>query len=196
MKERILVLLVLMTSSLVIAQNVSDNEKLWTSNEKLTMDDFELQSIANQSSDKIYSQFAITHSISGFDFLKRNFNQKIENKFITNASWIDTTQTVNEIESQIEYQQLQFDMAEVQARKFRKEAFINRKSILKGTDGIENLSNQMMNEFSRQRLALMQETDSGRDNAKVQEWKARTAEQLQSLDQFRFENTKRIRLED
>lgn len=178
------------------AQITSSSEKEWSAENRLNINDFLIQTNINSSSDKIYSQFAITHAISGFDFMKRNLNQKVKNTFISRASWIDTSQTTNEINAQIEYQQLQFDLAEIQTRTIRKQAFINKRTITKGLDVIEQIVNDALVEFSNQRLKLFQETNGGSDQRKLKEWKSKIDKDLLDLDQFRFENKSRIKLDN
>lgn len=175
-----------------LGQELQEGQKRWSSSSKLTIDDFKIQ-INDYNTDPIYSQFMITHSIGGFDFMKRNLNQKIENLFLGNASWIDTTKVEN-IEKQIDFQQMQFDLAEIQARKFRQRILKNKKEISKGPDIVNKISNEIMAELSEIRLQLMRETEAGRNEEKIAEWKEKIKAELEELHEFRFENKKKIKL--
>ena len=113
-------------------QELQEGQKRWSSDSKLTIDDFKIK-ISDENNDVVFSQFMISHSIGGFDFMKRNLNQKIGNIFLGNASWIDTTKIAS-IDKQIDFQQMQFDLAEIQARKFRKQVLKDKRKIAKGFD--------------------------------------------------------------
>ena len=177
--------------NLIFGQNLQDGQKRWSSDQKLTIADFKIK-ISDENNDVVFSQFMISHAIGGFDFMKRNLNQKIENIFLGNASWIDTTK-VTEIQKQIDFQQMQFDLAEIHARKFRKRALENKKKIAKGFDIINQINNEIMSEFSETRLKLVKETESGQNNEKIEEWKEKITAELKKLYEFRYENKKKIK---
>lgn len=173
-------------------QNLQEGQKRWSSEQKLTIDDFKIK-ISNDNNDDVYSQFMISHAIGGFDFMKSNLNQKIENIFLGNASWIDTTKII-EIQKQIDFQQMQFDLAEIHARKFRKRALENKKKIAKGFDIINQINNEIMAEFSENRLQLVKETETGQNDEKIVKWKEKIATELKELYEFRYQNKKKIKL--
>jgi len=178
--------------NLSFGQELQDGQKRWSSSSKLTINDFKIK-ISDENNDAVYSQFMISHSIGGFDFMKRNLNQKIGNLFLGKASWIDTTK-VESIEKQIDFQQMQFDLAEIQARKFRKRILKNKREISKGFDIVNKINNETIAEFSEIRLKLMRETESGRNEKKVTEWKEKIVSDLKELNEFRFDNKKKIKL--
>jgi len=177
--------------NLIFGQNLQDGQKQWSSDQKLTISDFKIK-ISDENNDVVFSQFMISHAIGGFDFMKRNLNQKIENIFLGNASWIDTTK-VAEIQKQIDFQQMQFDLAEIHARKFRKRTLENKKKITKGFDIINQINNEIISEFSETRLQLVKETESGQNNEKIEEWKEKITAELKKLYEFRYENKKKIK---
>ncbi|WP_223032349.1 hypothetical protein [Hanstruepera marina] len=190
-KKIIGLIFIISSIHLNFAQNLQEGQKRWKADQKLTVEDFRIK-ISDEHNDAVYSQFMISHMISGFDFMKRNFNQKIENIFLGNASWIDTTK-VDNIQKQIDFQQVQFDLAEIHARKFRKRALENKGQIAKGFDIINQISNEIMAEFSESRLELVNETESGQNIEKLTEWKEKILIELKELDEFSYENKKRIK---
>ena len=192
--NRIIIGLILLIGSITqtFGQNLQDGQKRWSSEQKLTINDFKIK-ISDDNNDVVYSQFMISHAIGGFDFMKRNLNQKIENIFLGNASWIDTTK-ISEIQKQIDFQQMQFDLAEIHARKFRKRALENKKKIAKGFDIINQINNEIMTGFSEDRLQLVKETEGGQNEEKIEEWKEKIATELKELYEFRYENKKKIKL--
>ena len=177
--------------NLSFGQKLQEGQKRWDSKKKLTINDFKIK-ISDENNDAVYSQLVISNSAQGFDFLKRNLNSNVENIFLGNASWIDTTKVKN-IDKQIEFQQIQFDLAEIQARKFRKKLFIKKWKISKGFDIMNKISNEIMTEFSETRLELIRETEGGHNEEKLSEWKEKIVNELKELNEFRFENKKKIK---
>ncbi|MDO6598729.1 hypothetical protein [Tenacibaculum sp. 1_MG-2023] len=192
MKGKILgIILSIACLNLIFGQELQEGQKRWSSENKLTIDDFKIK-ISDNNNEAIYSQFVISYSAQGFDFLRRNLNNRIGNLFLGNASWIDTTK-IETIDKQIEFQQTQFNLAEIHARKFRKRLFIKKWKISKGFDIMNKISNEIMTEFSENRLKLIRETESGRNQKKLTEWKEKIANELKELYEFRFENKKKIK---
>lgn len=190
--KTIIIGLLLIFSPLVSAQNLQEGQKRWSAESRLTIEDFRIK-ISDENNDPVYSQFVISHAINGFDFLKKNINQKIENVFYGNASWIDTTK-VDDTRKQIDFQQLQFDLAEVYTRKFRKRVLENKGQITKGFDIVNQISNDIMRELSESRVQLVKETKGGADEEKLAEWKARIATDLKELEDFSYENKKAVKM--
>lgn len=186
------IILIVVGLSLSFGQGLQEGQIRWSSDKALELNDFKIK-ISEENVDPVFSQFMISHSISGFDFIKRNLNQKISNIFIGNASWIDTTKTAD-IQKQIDFQQIQFDLAEIQARKFRKRILKDKGKISKGFDIVNHINNKIMTEFAKIRLEFMRETESGRNEEKLEEWKERIETELKLLNEFRFENKKKIKL--
>lgn len=172
------------------AQNLQEGQKRWSAESPLTVDDFKIK-ISDQYQEPVYSQFVISHAINGFDFLKKNLNQKIDNVFYGNASWIDTTR-VEDIKKNIDFQQLQFDLAEVHTRIFRKRVVESKGQITKGFHIINQISDDVMRELSERRLQLVKETQSGSNEEKMAEWKERIDRELIELEEYSYENKKAI----
>ncbi len=191
-KGILLVLLLTFISTLSISQELPDGQILWSSENRLSEKDFQIK-INSNSNSAVFSQFYITHSINGFDFLKKNLNQRIKNIFIGNASWIDTTKTKGTYKL-IEYQQMQFDLAEIYTRTFRKRILIKKNEIVKGTKIIEKINDEVMTEFSETRLDLEKETEGGQNKLEVNNWKKRIELELKELIEFKYENKKKIKL--
>lgn len=192
--KKILLALLLMLGPIVTAQKLQDGQKRWSAASSLTMEDFRIK-ISDENNDPVYSQFVISHAINGFDFLKKNLNQKIENVFYGNASWIDTTKVEN-IQKELKFQQLQFDLAEVYTRKFRKRVLENKGQITKGFDFINEISNDIMRELSKSRVQMMKDTRGGQDEEKLAEIRNRIAIDLNELEEFSYENKKAIKRQE
>ena len=176
----------------IVAQELVNGQKRWSITDKLTIQDFKFSPPVS-SQEIAYSQFIIAHKINAFDAMKRNLNQRVDNIFHGRGSWIDTLNIEN-IEEALGFQQLQFDLAEVQARKFRKQLLQNKGKILGGFEIVNQISDDIMAQFAEIRANMVTETDYGRNEKAVKLWEERIATELEELDQFRYENTKRIKL--
>ena len=176
----------------IVAQELVNGQKRWSITDKLTIQDFKFSPPVS-SQEIAYSQFIIAHKINAFDAMKRNLNQRVDNIFHGRGSWIDTLNIEN-IEGVLGFQQLQFDLAEVQARKFRKQLLENKGKILGGFEIVNQISDDIMTEFTEIRAHMVAETDYGRNEKAVKLWEDKIAAELKQLDQFRYENTKRIKL--
>lgn len=180
----------LVTLYSVNGQILQEGQILWNSEKKLTVEDFKIE-MKDSNNDTTYSQFMISHSISGFDFMKRNLNQKITNIFLGNASWIDKT---IDVQKQLEYQQMQFDIAEIYTRRFRKKVLINKGQISKGFDIINKINNEIMSELSTERIRFVKETENGQNLEKMIQWKENISRELKEMDEFSYENKSKIKL--
>lgn len=156
---------------------------LWSSTRKLSLADFGIKK-SNANTSASFAQFSLDYSVNGFDFLTKNFNKKVRNSMIISASWIDTT---SNIDASIKYQQTLFDLAEIYARKFRKEIKENRKLIAKGLQFIEGINSRVSSEFSKRRLKYDEETKYGADSTKQQIWEQQISKELNELAAFQFE---------
>ena len=78
-------------------------------------------------------------------------------------------------------------LAEIYARKFRKELKENRKLIAKGTQFVEGINSRVSTEFSKRRLKYDEETKYGMDSTKQQIWEEQISKELAELADFQFE---------
>ncbi|AQS95253.1 hypothetical protein BXQ17_07190 [Polaribacter sp. BM10] len=173
----------------VSGQELLEGQKRWSATEKLSLEDY---SIKKNYNDAILSQFLISYESKGFDFFKKNLNSRVENIFIGKGSYIDITK-INNLEKQLEFQQLQFDLAEIQARKFRKRLFLGKKKLVKGFEVMKLISNEISNEFAEIRMRFINETNSGNNLKVLEVWKSKVKSELNELNEFRFENRKKIK---
>lgn len=63
-------LILTISSTIVFGQSGNKNVVLWSSTEKLTVDDFAIK-VSNENSPS-FAQFSIDYNVNGFDFLRRN----------------------------------------------------------------------------------------------------------------------------
>ncbi|OJW76356.1 hypothetical protein [Spirosoma sp. 48-14] len=184
MKNISIILLLVGVSSAVFSQTNKDY-LAWSSTRRLTVNDFEIktETVKNHPS---FAHFVITYNVKGFDFMAKNFNKKISNYMIKSASWIDTSYNVS---TSLKYQQTLFDMAEVYTRRFRKELRENRKKIAFGTDFIDKMNSDIMDEFTKRRLVYDSETKFGSDALAQKRWEIDIQMELDTLKEFSDELT-------
>ena len=195
MKRIILgILIALICMNFGVAQNLPDGHKRWSSENKLTIDDFKIK-VGDENSDVISSRFQTSHELGEFDLFPKNLNQRIHNIFVGNVSWIDTTKIEN-LEVEMEFQQLQFDIFEIYTRKFRKEVLKNKKEIIKEYETIKQIYKEIMAGIDEEISRFLKETDNGKNIVKLQEWREKIASGLNELNEFRFENKMKIKITD
>ncbi len=192
MKTGIITTILILFCCLVYGQNIGDGKINWNEDRKLELSDFKIRT-NSKSIEPVLSQFILqTNSISNFEFFKRNFNNKVENIFLGNASWIDTTK-IQQLDRQLEFQQIQFDICEIQARKMRKGMLLNKKKLRSKGNFMSQMMNDLMTEFSERRLELIEQTKNWTDQNKIDEWKRKIRFELDELSEFNYLNDKKIK---
>jgi len=173
-------IILIITFSSSFGQTIDDNLIFWSSDNKLTVDDFGIKT-KNSETSLSFAQFSVDYQVSGFDFMRKNFNNKVRNCLIKSASWIDTTTNVS---NSLRYQQTLFDICEIYTRKFRKELKENRKKIASGTEFVDKLNREIMTEFSKRRILYDRETDFGINEEKQREWELQIKKELDEMKEF------------
>jgi hypothetical protein len=171
-----------LTSITLFAQK-DDNYLYWSATRKLTANDFVIKT-NNSGAGTCFAQFYFSYEVNGFDFMTKNFNNKVHNCIIRSASWIDTAY---DVKVSLRYQQTLFDLAEVYARHFRRDLKENRKKILKGTDFIKELNAKSMTDFSKRRIEYDSDTQSGTNAIMQQRWEQQIQMELDQLKEFAIE---------
>lgn len=171
-------------------QSQESNEKNWSATDRLTPDDFQLH-IEVPPSSPCFAQFSLNYSLNGFDYFKKNFNQKVTNVMLTNASWIDSE--AEDLERLLHFQQILFDLSEVYAREFRKRLLENRKALIKDNNLVRDIEAGIMQEFIEQRALFEQESRGGTNREVMVRWQQDIELRLQSLHIYRFENDEKIK---
>ena len=187
-----ILIVILLNGFILQAQNLLEGQKLWDADHPLTVNDYSV-AINDANNEPIYGQFTIqTNPIRGFELLKRNFNKKVETVFIGSASWINHANVEN-FDKQIEFQQIQFDIAELHARKVRKNLLLNKTKLLTNSYLLKELLNNAMTRFSEMLAAFIKETKKGSDEKILLEWKNKIEGELTKLKEFDYKNTKGIK---
>ena len=175
----------------VIGQTSNSNEKRWSSVDRLNESDFRMD-IEGPKHNPCFAQFSINYSVNGFDFMTKNFNQKVDCVMFKSASWISAD--ADEKPRLIYFQQVLFDISELYARKFRKTLLENRNKIAHGTQIVEELNQRVMKEFTEVRAEFEKESEGGLNQKIMETWMNRIATEITALDLYSYNNTKRIKL--
>ena len=173
-------------------QTSNVNEKRWSNTTPLTESDFQM-TVGGSEHNPCFALFSINYSVNGFDFMTKNFNQKVECIMYRSASWLN--ENAADKARLIQFQQIQFDISELYARKFRKLLLENRKKIAHGTQIVEELNEQVMKEFTEERAQFEKESEGGLNEQVMVNWRNRLSVDISKLELFSYKNTKKIKLE-
>lgn len=191
MKKLIQLFLIFVSGTLFYAQSSDSDEKLWSSISKLTVEDFYITT--DDTANPIKSQVSLSWQLMGFSVLNNNFNKNVTNKFIRSASIINPK--IANVEKLLYYQQMNFDMAEVYARKMRKDLFVHKSKLWKAFDFATEVLNENLNEYYKVQLLMDRDTGGGTDFERGQFWKNMIDTELNNSKQFDYEATAKIKID-
>ncbi len=188
MKIYFIFLVFLVNGTLLKSQTQNQDVLLWNKARTLQESDFLIKTDDKQS--PIASSIVISMQLRGFSVFNKNFNQNVVNHFVRNASVINPA--AENVLDLVEYQQLQFDLAEVYARRLRKELFLKKNTLLKGFAAATEIQNAVLAELYEKQMLLNRYTNYGADSEKVKQYRTVTNTQLQLKDQYDYNNTAKI----
>ena len=191
MKKLLRLTFLLFSVTFIFAQSNTHDEKFWSNQNKLTIADYQVTT--DNLENPVKSQINLSWQLMGFSVLNKNFNQNVTNKFIRSASLINPD--LPNVKELLYYQQINFDMAEVYARKMRKDLFINKSKLWKGFDFATKILNDNLHEFYKVQLLMDRDTNGGLDAEKVMKWKTLSDTELNNSNQFDFNNTEKIKID-
>ena len=182
MKKFLCSVLALFSAVFIYAQH-TDEYKLWDEG-KITVSDFQMVTKIPESVPCLAHYSVDIAPIRGFNFYKKNYNEFVENIMLKKASWLDTLD--QEIDAQLRYQQLYFDLNEVYARTIRRLLIENKKEIVKGNNKLNLKLEQLRNEHAKLKAQMESETEGGQNIDEVQKWEDLISEMLNELHLFRY----------
>lgn len=188
--KQFLRLILILLPSVFFAQGLTINEILWSSNRHLKPTDYKI-TVAD-SDVPIRSSINVSMQMIGYSVFNKNFNQNIINKFSGDASAINPNfPNINQL---IKYEQLQFDLSEIQARKMRREMLINKKTLWKGFDYMNNLFSQISTDLNRILIIMNKDTNYGQNEERVNFWRNKVDRELHELSDFDYNNKATIKI--
>lgn len=157
--------------------NQSDDKIYWTNSIKLTWDDFKGAPDQN-------SKFsAITKCGYGYEFSTKKDSISIVTTcyFKKKSSWVkENTKT----KALLKHEQCHFDLAELNARKFRKLVASYQFKAKTAGETIESLFNKSYSEYSKIQEVYDKETNISRSVVKQSEWEKKIAKELKELSSY------------
>ncbi len=188
MKIYFIFLVFLVNGTLLKSQTQNQDVLLWNKARTLQEADFLIKTDDKQN--PIASSVVISMQLRGFSVFNKNFNKNVVNHFVRNASVINPA--AENVLDLVEYQQLQFDLAEIYARKLRKELFLKKNTLLKGFAAATEIQNAVLAELYEKQMVLNRSTNYGTDSEKVKQYRTITNRQLHLTDQYDYSNTAKI----
>ncbi len=176
----------------VFGQNLQPDEFLWNKSRKLKKEDYKI--IVYDKDITIRSSINFSWQLAGFSVFNKNFNQNVQNKFFGNSSAINPE--AHGIDFLLEYQQTNFDLAEIYARKMRRELLINKNKLWKGFDYANLILNQISSDFIRVQMIMDKETNHGNDLEQLKFWQQKIKNELDELSDFVYDNTSKIKIKE
>jgi len=188
MKNLLHLFFVFFTISFFQSQVLKPDEIIWDQSRKLSAEDFYIK-----TDDTLYpirSTVIISWELMGFSVFNKNFNQNVTNKIINSASLVNPN--LPNVDQLIDYQQTTFNLAEIYARKMRKDLFLNKSKLWKGLNFASEILNDHLNEFHRVQLLMDRQTSSGSDTNKLKYWQDLIQTELDKTRQYDYQNKANI----
>ncbi len=171
---------VLFTFSAAIAS--AQNMLEWSAEHSLTVKDFEAPAPNNGQMQTVSGSFSVSYEFGGLSLIAtRNLNQYVHANFQKDASYIDRADAAT-TERLLAYQQLIFNVYELQARNLRKVFFEERGKLL--TKGPGPLYQEVAAEHSRLLGKVEGETFHGTSMEEIKRWNEWVLQELEKLNEF------------
>lgn len=183
-------MLFLVMPFMIFSQVISSDEFLWDKNRSLQKEDYKL--IVNDNNVPIKSSITFSYHLKGFNVFNNNFNKNIINKFSGNSSLINPN--YKNTSALLEYQQINFDLSEVYARKMRREILMNKSKLWKGFDFAYEIFNSITSGFMKVQAEMNNDTNYGNKTEKIPFWKQKISKELDELSEFDYNNTSKIKI--
>ncbi|MCK3683340.1 hypothetical protein [Maribellus sp. YY47] len=177
-KKLLFLVLFAFTATVVWAQNMLE----WSEDHPLTVKDFEAPAPNNGQMQTVSGSFSVSYEFGGLSLIStRNLNQYVHANFQKNASYIDRADaaTTNRL---LAYQQLIFNVYELQARNLRKKFYDERGKLL--TKGPGLLYQEVAAEHSVLLGKVESETFHGASMDEIKRWNEWVLQELEKLNEF------------
>lgn len=154
----------------------------WAEDYKLTLNDFISKEPKTGQMQTATGSFSVTYEMGGVNLITtRNLNKNVSATFQKDASYI-TTGTKESTTRLLNYQQLLFNLYELQARNFRKKLFTERTHVL--TKGPAVLHQEALAEHNRLLSEIESETFNGSVSEEITKWNQWTLQEIGKLNDF------------
>jgi hypothetical protein len=177
-KKNQLYVIFLLTSLTGFTQNKIE----WSEDYNLSKSDYQAQAPNSGSIQTVSGSFYVEYEVGGLSLITtRNLNENVKCYFQKDASYIDDGDDAS-TQRLIRYQQLIFDLYELQARNLRKQFFEERKRLL--TKGPAILWEEVSAENAKLVAKMESETNHGSELNKIIEWEQVVKSELEKLAMY------------
>lgn len=157
----------------------------WDKDYRLQKSDFGLSKKGNIDSYSVYAACVIDFQfqMNGYQFMfTKNFNSKVKTTFTRSASFIQTSDSLIS-QRLVKLSQVEFDMAELYARKFRKLLFEN-KNAFSNVGFYQDLYTRIQKEHADRHSDLIENTNTGMAENRVREYQEQVLKEIDELSDY------------
>lgn len=173
-----LLLTALFFSGVLRAQNSIE----WSANYQLTTDDFQAEAPNSVQMQTATGSFYVEYETGGLNLVfNRNLNENVSCSFRKDESYIAEGAKATTARL-LRYQQLIFNLYEIQARNMRKKFFEQRKTLL--TEGPSVLHQEAYAEHTKLLAKVENETFNGTLDSGIEKWMKWSLKELEKLSDF------------
>ncbi len=177
-KTIFLLSITLLLSVAANAQNIIE----WSADYQLQKSDFQAEAPNSGQMQTASGSFSVEYATGGLNLvLNRNMNENVSCQFQKDASYMDDG-TEEATARLLRYQQLIFNLYEIQARNMRKKFFEERKTML--TKGPSELHHQAYAEHAKLLSQVESDTLNGTLDPEIDKWMQWSLEELDKLGDF------------
>ncbi len=168
----------LLLTYISFAQNIIE----WNADYQLKPEDFQGKAVNKGQMQSVSGSFSVSYEMGGINVITtRNLNKNVSATFQKDASYIHkgNEEATHRL---VRYQQLIFNLYELQARKLRKKFFEERAQLL--TKGPSKLHQQVYAEHTRLLSEVEADTFHGSSSQEIEKWNTRILQEIEKLNDF------------
>lgn len=160
----------------------SQNELHWSDDYHLAVSDYKAQAQNSGNVQTVSGTFYVAYEMGGLNLItNRNLNKYVSCYFQKDESYIDKGNKAD-TKLMLRYQQLIFNLYEIQARNLRRKLFDERTRLL--TKGVSVLHQESLAEHNKLLKQVEEETNKGLRSEVISEWIIWAEEELEKLSDF------------
>ena len=160
------------------AQNIQE----WSENYHLKAEDFQGKVPNTDQMQSTLGSFSVSYEMGGLNLITtRNLNKNVAAEFQRDASYLRQTDEES-TKRLLDYQQMIFNLYELQARKLRQQFFTERRTLL--TKGPSDLHQKVLAEHTKLLSEIQNETFYGASSEEVAKWNKWILQEIDKLGEF------------
>lgn len=154
----------------------------WSADYKLSASDFLSKAPNSGAMQTALGSFSVSYEFGGISLITtRNLNSYVTCSFQKDASYLDKGDDIA-TKRLLKYQQLIFNLYELQARKLRQKFFIERKRLL--LKGPATLHQEASAEHSQLLAGIEADTFHGASSEEIERWNKWVLQEIETLSEF------------